>query len=72
LVSQMSNLYGIDVGSCSRGFYIMITDEEFEEVFRNFKSRAYGNLRRAKAVKNNPRRNQLMAFLDEVQMDQDE
>jgi hypothetical protein len=65
LVAEMS-LYGIDVGSGSRGFYIMMTDEEYEEVYLNFKSRAYGNLRRAKAVKNNPHRDQLMAFLDEI------
>jgi hypothetical protein len=65
-IAEMVNLYRVPIGGCSKGFFIMVTDEEYESVYRNLKSRAFQNWKRAKAVKDNPHRDQLMAMLDEV------
>jgi hypothetical protein len=44
---------GVPIGSCSRGYYIIETDEELEEVAGDLQNRADGCISRANQIRQN-------------------
>jgi hypothetical protein len=65
IVSEMTTKYGIPIGTGPTGYFIIMDELEQEATYRNLRSRALKILRRARAIKNMPDKEQLMALLEQ-------